>query len=82
MCDTCATMDAMTDPSVVNDILILARHCQDKDCGAASAAKRVLAAHAHGGLPRAVAGQILAGAERRLTAALQGEIEVLVREGG
>jgi hypothetical protein len=47
-----------------------------------AAARRVLAAHYNGGLPRAIAGQILAGAERRLAALIQSEIELLAGGGG
>jgi hypothetical protein len=77
---TRATLDAM---SLVEDITRIAQYCEGMDdVELDAAARRVLAAHRNGGLPRALAGGILAGAERRLTALIQTEIEALVKAEG
>lgn len=79
---TRATLDAM---SLVDDIVLLAGYCHsDYRPGhpAHKAAHRVLTANEQGGLPRALAGAILAGAERRLTALIQTEVEALVKTEG
>jgi hypothetical protein len=65
--------------SLVDDILLLARCASPSDRRAYPASVRVLAAHDNGGLPRALAGEILAGAERRLTALIQTEIEAMTK---